>query len=909
MSSLRFRIALFAFALSCIPILVLGIISTNRSQIYLRAQSLELQTALAERVRLEVEHYIDLRINDLRVLERISILPRMSNPERRERLERLLVHEQAFHELALFDSNGVNQWVSRIDTGVGESPVVSSASIDEGFSKSRLVVGAPKFDHDIREPLIDIVLPVIDRRSGETTLVLAAVVRIKPIWDLLAALELPEGSDAYVIDAGRQILAHKTPSTVLANLNLEIDVLSASEEELLMIETPLALGDSKTSVVITRSAPVALRLAIDSRNLMLILTVIAIGVAGVLGFVLARRVSAPVEHLAQVASRIAEGDFDVKTLKQGPTEIQALGKALVTMSERLSEQFKQLANAEFAARQLAHVTLDSIGDAVISTDKDSIVVYMNPVAEQLTGWSAANAEGQPLETVFNIINEHTREPVPTPLRRVFSEGKVQGLANHTVLISQDGQEYAIQDSAAPIRSIDGDILGAVMVFSDVTEARALEQQITHQATHDSLTDLVNRPEFEHRLNRVLDSIRDSDAVHALFYMDLDQFKIINDTCGHSAGDEMLRQISTLFLAHIRNRDTLGRIGGDEFVVLMEHCDIEHAIRVAEQLRKSVEELRFPWEERIFSLGVSIGVVEIDRNSQGINEVLQAADNACYLAKEAGRNRIHVYHEDGQAMTERREEMHWISILTQALEQDRFELHAQKIFAFGDEQAQLPQHYELLIRMVDTDGQPILPTVFIRAAERYNLMVSIDRWVVEHTLFWLANQNGENALTLWGINLSGQSLGDEHFLDFVLQLLDQTGVRGEQLCFEITETAAISNLARAKIFIQAVRQRGCKMALDDFGSGLSSFAYLKTLHVDYLKIDGIFVKDMVDDEFDLAMVRSINEIGQLLGMLTIAEFVESPMILERIRELGVDAAQGFEVGMPERLIYAPFTSSS
>lgn len=904
-ASLRFRIAFLAFTLSCIPILVLGIASTNQSYTHLREQSLELQVILAERVRVEIENYIEQRINDLRLLERISILPRLSNPAQLAQLERLMAHEQAFHELALIDENGLNQMVSR--TGTGRSRVLSTEAIDKGIVNDRLFVGALRFDPDIRESLIDVVLPIVDRRSGSIVLALAATVRLKPIWDLLASLELPEGTDVYVIDENGKILVHKNPSTVLANQNLDTDVLAAKAEEQLLIKQSLSLNDAKASVVIVRSAPVALRLAINTRDLMLALTVIAIFVAGLLGLFLARRLSNPIVQLAQDATRIAGGDFNIQALHDGPREIQGLSKSLKFMAARLDLQFKQLADAEFAARELAHVTIESIGDSVISTDKSGVVMYLNPAAELMTGWSSKSAEGQPLDAVFNIFNEHTREPVPNPVTRVLIEGKIQGLANHTILISRCGQEYAVQVSAAPIRGQDGELLGAVIVFSDVTTARALEKKITHQATHDSLTNLVNRQEFEHRLRRILDNIGRSEDRHALCYLDLDQFKIVNDSCGHTAGDELLRQITTLFLAQVRNRDTLGRIGGDEFVVLMEHCDIEQANRLAEQLRQCVEEFRFYWDERVFSIGVSIGVVEIDRYSEGFTEVLQGADNACYLAKEAGRNRVHLYRSDDKAISQRRKEMDWVTIIKHALEEDQFELHAQKIMALGEEHKKEPQHFELLLRMIDVEGKRILPTEFMPAAERYNLMVAIDQWVIEHALFWIAGQKDKNPSSIWGINLSGQSLGEEHFIDFVMNCFDASGAYGKQVCFEITETAAIGNLARAKSFIQVANRRGCKLALDDFGSGLSSFAYLKALQVDYLKIDGVFIKDVVQDDFNLAMVRSINEIGQFLGMRTIAEFVESPMILERIRELGIDAAQGLEVGSPEPLIVAPFAS--
>ena len=342
----------------------------------------------------------------------------------------------------------------------------------------------------------------------------------------------------------------------------------------------------------------------------------------------------------------------------------------------------ELGHAEFAERQRSMVTLESIGDAVITTDGEGKIGYLNPVAESLTGWSLEEARGQPLLTVFDIINENTRAPAPDPVARCLAEGRIVGLANHTVLLSRDGREYAIQDSAAPIRERDGSLMGAVMVFSDVTAARQLQREISHQAAHDSLTGLVNRREFEQRLSRVLDTARNEASEHALCYLDLDQFKVINDTCGHAAGDELLRQIAVLFQQKIRRRDTLARLGGDEFAVLMEHCNLEQASRVAEALRSAAADLRFSWANDTFTLGVSIGVVPITRSSESVDALLRAADNACYVAKDAGRNRVHVYYDDDVHLAKRRDEMQWVGTLSRALEEGRFELHAQKIADIG-----------------------------------------------------------------------------------------------------------------------------------------------------------------------------------------------------------------------------------
>jgi diguanylate cyclase (GGDEF)-like protein len=446
-----------------------------------------------------------------------------------------------------------------------------------------------------------------------------------------------------------------------------------------------------------------------------------------------------------------------------------------------------------------------------------------------------------------------------------------------------------------------------MVFSDVTAARQLQREISHQAAHDSLTGLVNRREFEQRLSRVLDTARNEASEHALCYLDLDQFKVINDTCGHAAGDELLRQIAVLFQQKIRRRDTLARLGGDEFAVLMEHCNLEQASRVAEALRSTAADLRFTWANDTFTLGVSIGVVPITPSSESVDALLRAADNACYVAKDAGRNRVHVYYHDDVHLARRRDEMQWVGTLSRALEEGRFELHAQKIADIGgiDRPDAKPEvrHVELLLRLVGADGERILPAVFLPAAERYDLIARIDRWVIERAFGWLAQRAADAEPVLCSINISGASIGEDLFLAHVLERLDETGIAGEQVCFEVTETAAIRNLAMATRFIHTLRRSGCSFALDDFGSGLSSFAYLKSLQVQYLKIDGAFVKDMADDPLDRAMVRSINEVGQLLGMRTIAEFVETQEVLDLLVKLGVDAAQGYRIGRPEPLIAA------
>ncbi len=554
----------------------------------------------------------------------------------------------------------------------------------------------------------------------------------------------------------------------------------------------------------------------------------------------------------------------------------------------------------FEEKERAQVTLESIGDAVITTDARGAINYMNPVAEDLTGWTQHEAAGRPLAEVFDIVNEITRAPVEDPVSKCLRKGRIVGLANHTVLIGRHGREVAIEDSAAPIRARNGEIIGVVLIFHDVTKARALAQQLSWQASHDPLTGLGNRREFEHRLERAIADAQENNEIHALLYLDLDQFKVVNDTCGHTAGDELLKQLGLLLRDKVRENDTLARLGGDEFGLLLENCTTDRAVSVARHLADVIKDYRFVWQDKSFAIGASIGVVGIRAGRDRLADVLSKADMACYAAKDAGRNRAHVYEEGDAEIARQHGEMQWVSRITRALEEDRFILHAQAIRPADPGQPHL-ERYEVLLRMVDDAGAVISPMSFIPAAERFGLMPAIDRWVIKKLLAWLQESGSRSEhLGQCAINLSGHSLGDDHFLDFVVNALRESGVPADKICFEITETAAIANLSRALRLIKVLKGMGCRFALDDFGSGLSSFAYLKTLPVDYLKIDGGFVRDMVSDPIDYAMVEAINQIGHVMGIRTIAEFVENDAILDRLRAIGVDFVQGYGIHAPEPL---------
>ena len=564
--------------------------------------------------------------------------------------------------------------------------------------------------------------------------------------------------------------------------------------------------------------------------------------------------------------------------------------------------------ALFQAKERAEVTLYSIGDAVITTDAEGVVDYLNPVAETLTGWTLAEALGRPLTEVFPIYNEETHVAVENPGARCLREGAIVGLANHTVLITRDGREIAIEDSAAPIRARSGEITGVVMVFHDVTQSREMALKLSWQAAHDALTGLINRREFEHRLQNALNASRADAQQHALLYIDLDQFKIVNDTCGHVAGDELLRQLSALLQRQMRASDTLARLGGDEFGVLLEHCPLEQAQRIAEALRTAVRDFRLMWENKTFEVSASMGLVALNRESGTLAQVLSAADMACYVAKERGRNRYHVYQESDADFARRHGEMLWVTRLNQALRDNRFVLYRQEIRPIA---ATAPGHfYEVLLRIRNEDGSLSLPGSFLPAAERYDLMCAIDRWVIQHLFaapdLWLGNATPMPAehMTLATINLSGASLNDETFLDFVRESIKRYDINPRAICFEITETVAITHFDRAIRLVTALREIGCRFALDDFGSGLSSFGYLKNLPMDFLKIDGGLVRHIVDNPIDAAMVAAINDIGHVMGLQTIAEYVENDAIHEKLRAIGVDYIQGFGIEIP-----APFPVGS
>ncbi|WP_424404392.1 EAL domain-containing protein [Microcoleus sp.] len=599
----------------------------------------------------------------------------------------------------------------------------------------------------------------------------------------------------------------------------------------------------------------------------------------------------------------------------------------VSVQRDISDR-KRMEQAFFEEKELAQVTLHSIGDAVIATDSGGCISTLNPVAEKLTGWSTSEAKGLPLARVMRIVDETTRMPIENIAEIALYEGRIVDQGHNSLLVARHNREFAIDHCVAPIHASNGQIVGAVVVFRDVTQVRTQARQLTWQATHDPLTQLVNRREFEYQLEHALHSAQGYGEEHVMLYLDLDRFKIVNDTAGHVAGDELLRQVSQLFKSNIRKTDILARLGGDEFAVLLYNCPPEQGLDVAKLLLQSIQKFRFGWQDKTFSIGVSIGLVAINPKTASTSAVLSAADLACYAAKNKGRNRVQIYRSGDRDLIKQHGETQWVVQINRALEENRLRLYSQPIVHLLNPST-TGTHCEILLRLQLETGQLVSPMAFIPAAERYNLMQAIDRWVIR-TLFsklskifttnllvqnpgadsdrivtlpagsLLSNSQSSFAKypSLYSINLSGDSINEEKLIEFIQEQFSIHQIPPEIICFEITETVAIANLSKAASLIWKLKELGCQFALDDFGSGMSSFAYLKSLPVDFLKIDGNFIKNIADNPIDVAMVEAITKIAHVMGIKTIAEYVENQKIMDKIKELGVDYAQGYYLGKPQ-----------
>jgi diguanylate cyclase (GGDEF)-like protein/PAS domain S-box-containing protein len=550
--------------------------------------------------------------------------------------------------------------------------------------------------------------------------------------------------------------------------------------------------------------------------------------------------------------------------------------------------------------------MQSLAEAIVTTDIEGRLAYLNPAAEKLLGVGRAQAVGRPLEDVVGLVDQNDRKNLTDPVREAVGggHGHPHNLSRRAVLLGKaSGEERAIELAASPLRGESGELAGAVILLHDVTELRGLHRQMSYQATHDALTGLVNRREFERRLDEATEGARRGDAAHMLCYLDLDRFKIVNDTSGHLAGDSMLREVAKLLREAVRDSDTVSRLGGDEFGLLLVGCPLDKARQIADDVCRSIATYRFVWHDRVFNVGVSIGLIEIGREAGSVEQLLAAADSACYVAKKEGAGRVSVYSARDEALARSTGEIEWLQKLQSAIKDERFALYYQPIVSAYGNETDGPS-MEVLLRMIDEAGAEIAPLEFVAAAERYRLMASVDRWVVQTTLTALSR----NAFQLAqdrsvAINISAQTLCDPLFLEFVVECLDRTGVAPDQVCFEIAESAVIGNMEAARRFVGVLHGMGCKFTIDDFGSGVASFSSLKNLPLDYLKLDGSFMRNLARDSVSQTMVTAMINLARTLNFKIIAEQVEDSAALDVARKMGVDFVQGYVIARPAKLALA------
>lgn len=627
---------------------------------------------------------------------------------------------------------------------------------------------------------------------------------------------------------------------------------------------------------------------LQSIGLFVIVLFAATAITFLLTAPLLKVITRPLKKMLTTVNKITqEKDYSRRATKQNDDELGKLVDAFNNMVSTVEHQNRALmiAKDHYLALYDDNPTMVfnlSAGGEILSVNKFG-AKQLDLTSEEIQHRSIFDfilpEDQQAAKMLFDLCLAAPKKVHKQEIRKVCRDGRVIWVRETVRLINNENQKHTF-----------------LLVCEDVTETRLLSEKIAYQASHDALTGLVNRSEFDSILQQAVKGANNEQLECALCYLDLDQFKVVNDTCGHMAGDELLKQLGDVLKLHIRKGDMLARLGGDEFGILMNNCSLNDAFHTCEKLKNVIRDFQFAWEDRSFFVGVSIGISSINSNSGNAVEILKEADAACYAAKEKGRNRVHVFRPDDEELASRHGEMQWVEKIQHGIDNNLFVLYGQLIVPISDNQEGL--HFETLIRYQDEQGATIPPGAFLPAAERYNMAPALDKWVISNLFEWLASHSDHlDKLSLCSVNLSGLSLSDESMLDFISDVFQRFSIPTHKICFEITETAAIGNLTYATKFINQLREKGCLFSLDDFGSGLSSFAYLKNLPVDFLKIDGVFVKDILDDKVDLAMVRSINEVGHVMGKKTVAEFVENKQIFDLLKELDVDYAQGYGIAKP------------
>ncbi|HMB74487.1 MAG TPA: EAL domain-containing protein [Gammaproteobacteria bacterium] len=574
--------------------------------------------------------------------------------------------------------------------------------------------------------------------------------------------------------------------------------------------------------------------------------------------------------------------------------------ALITIARDIAHR-KSLEVSLGRSKLQARITLESIGQGIITTDRDGVTDYMNEAAEELLGIARTAAIGKRPGEIFTIVDESDRDSLGDPVEQCLADRKRVSLGRRALLLSRHSdKEFSVELTASPIRAPGGEINGCVVSFHDVTELRGIAREMSYQATHDALTGLINRIEFERRLATALEAARSDATSCVVCYLDLDRFKLVNDTSGHLAGDNLLREIASLLKQQVRDSDTVARMGGDEFAMLLLGCPLDKARQIADEICSAVNAHRFAWQDHAFEIGISIGLVEVGPESMSAETVLSAADSACYIAKQEGRGKHHVYSARDELIAREKGEIQWLQRLQQALRSDGFYFHVQPIVSTDGQNKRGPAA-EVFLRMSDEHGKVLEPEQFLGAAERYQLMGNIDRWVVRQAATRIAagvpRLPNERSCS---VNLSGQALLDDSFLEFVVDVFDHTGVDPGKFCFEISEQAVMANIEHARRFISVLHGVGCQFAMDDFGSGVGSFVKLKTLSLDYVKVDSTYMPGLLDDPVSQEMITSLLRLARQLDFKVIAEQVEDAETLDYLRRAGVDFVQGYVIDRPRPL---------